>query len=1087
MAKATLEERIPKILEQRLLIKKNHRRLLKTIEALSPSDTGNLYVPGVNSFRPPRVDQIAEKLNLTEKTIRKQINEIKDIWSLPDQLPTANGNLTNDEALISALTNQHKLRWDPQIKDYRVPELHMFNSELGTGTIYTRNKSFEGEMIVRDALGLDEMLNSYNVQGGILPPVMSMYGALKAESASLVGLNKTGKTVDPEEVEKLKNYFDAALAELDNEELFSEIDDKTLFNLEHSVANTIDSQEEAARSVPHELAPQYQNIPSHVPIHWFFSFNDDYNMRERGDVLIAKMRFVRESAKRAKFKLPILKEELSARKNRIAQTFLNESIGNYVMENFKDEIEAGMFDIKDEETGETIDQKIPSGKKFRHHIRDAYFTEKDEAKLRKKLLKPFKSNYGKVENFDRLFQNAVERYAFSSSVSGLESVNERMRVDQHKKAENEERIPNIEDTVSEYTRYLEALKAEEGEGHAWFTKKVAMTPTETKAQRMIAKASYKALYTNIVIPELEKIVGHSLNIKLHTDPEISVFVPEPGKMLGMNAYSDDLLNGTIIASYPRINRQDSNIPTLNSYARLQAKHAANVANRVKSRAERPKTINEFDKNNSLGWSDVAWTSWGAEGFLVQPKLVIAPTRMKGEYRGPTETVHFLKTPTRHDTGKLSEMAHKGNRGTNEIKRLEKGGGTTGSTYQIKHPDRSVEWTFSDDAFFEKIAEEYGVQYTIFKSKLDRARSESAIQKWGLKLETLKEKIAEEAELNNIFLANDYHLGNANLAGRPNNIDMIRGSVIPALQAIGFENISAYMGTEFCNGGQAWKSYNAMFEGEHDNQQSELENEWLLSQGLRTHFKKEGFEGEQLEAKINAHMSDYSSELKYVRPSFRIDDQIEMYRNIVQPVTKELLENDTKVFLGSGNHFGSTVRGTQDEATRLEQLYDIKYSKTGQLMKVPANGNGFTIRPVRLPGDILSGEKYEGVPALFAHKMQSGNTEIGQLSKQGVGIRDDLQLIYTSDRHHPGMGAERGKYFVLDTGEATVVDFVQNIGKSSSVRGTVTSGYSPHGNQLFSARFFLDDVVDTIIGWPERAERQRLNQEILKQEMSNIYN
>lgn len=53
------ERKIPKVLEERILINEEDRALLKTIEELSPRDTGNLYVtPTIFQSVVPTLKQI---------------------------------------------------------------------------------------------------------------------------------------------------------------------------------------------------------------------------------------------------------------------------------------------------------------------------------------------------------------------------------------------------------------------------------------------------------------------------------------------------------------------------------------------------------------------------------------------------------------------------------------------------------------------------------------------------------------------------------------------------------------------------------------------------------------------------------------------------------------------------------------------------------------------------------------------------------------------------------------------------------------------------------------------------------------------
>ena len=167
---------VPKILEQRLLIDKTDRQILQAIERLSPFDTGNLYVTGNDMDKDiPSVEMIADEVKMKPNTLMKHLSHIRDVWEVSENLPTGNGKYTADEALVHTLLNQHKLRFDPQIDDYRVPQIHFYTSELGLGNLYVNEKAFEGERIFRKAMGFDEIMNSYHIQGGIMPPPFEEY------------------------------------------------------------------------------------------------------------------------------------------------------------------------------------------------------------------------------------------------------------------------------------------------------------------------------------------------------------------------------------------------------------------------------------------------------------------------------------------------------------------------------------------------------------------------------------------------------------------------------------------------------------------------------------------------------------------------------------------------------------------------------------------------------------------------------------------------------------------------------------------------------------------------------------------------
>ena len=86
--------------------------------------------------------RISKSNEIKPEILQQQLDEISTIWNIPESQPTFDGMITPEQAEILALNNQHKLRFDTEINDYRVPRVHLYNGELGTGTLYARNKAF---------------------------------------------------------------------------------------------------------------------------------------------------------------------------------------------------------------------------------------------------------------------------------------------------------------------------------------------------------------------------------------------------------------------------------------------------------------------------------------------------------------------------------------------------------------------------------------------------------------------------------------------------------------------------------------------------------------------------------------------------------------------------------------------------------------------------------------------------------------------------------------------------------------------------------------------------------------------------------
>jgi len=1059
------KQAIPKVLEERLLISEEHRKILKAAEKLSPVDTGYIYMPGNPLDRQvPTVGMIAEEAGMKEEEVRKKISEIKDVWKLPDKLPT-NFRFTEEEALISALVNQHKLRWDPEIGDYRVPRIHVYNGELGTGMLYTNKKAFLGEQLFRRATGLNEMLNSYHVQGGVMPSIIMMFGKRKNNAAIMTGLNQTGKIPSKKEFDNLKNLLEMVQK--------GEITPKQAKNLRDYVVNTIDSQPEAAGSVAHELAVLLKGIPEHVPIHLFYSFNDDSNLSEIEDVMITNINEIRRLTSKAAENLPKMKEQLHETKRSVATFALSLGVADYLLKVIAEAEEAPPKEGEKKEG-------LPTGKAFRKYIDEKFFFEENGnaspglKKLKITLKKRYFTELGREDeaDFEREFENAKIRYFNNPAITELGDIKRRKGVDEKKRTRTVTNLVNLKDGIAELEEYAKAIEAEKQEGHAWFTKKIAITPTQAKAKLMLEKIIYKDIYEKILIPKVKELLGKNLNINLHTDREISVFVEDPATLLKMNDYPDNKLYGTIITSVPRTNRQRSNEPLLDSIRELQKKHETAIATRLKLKMQKPKTVREFAKRHSSAFSDVIFTSWGADGYRMMPKFVIEPTELRGEYQGDTETAWYLKCPTRHDVEALGDLLKKGNRGTWEGKRLEKGGPTTGNVVQIIYPDQSQEWMFVDDKHYEWLADTFGAKAQALEKKLANARSETSRQKLTEELEEIYEQV--RPNMGYVLLANDLHFGAFNLQGRPNNIDYIRASQLAALQSLGFNTITAAAETEALHGDMKIRSH-----GYYSYKEGQLEDP--ITFGIKLGMLENGLKKQGANLKtILEHVQAYTEEQMHSRSVFHPEKQKEMFKNLAHPMFVELMENDVVVYFGSGNHWQQSH--SENEANALALMFNQKYAYKGLLRTLDTStGQSYSIDTIKLPSN-------EGIDirAVLAHKMWHGSTEISDLANQAIGQKKDALFYITADRHHPGQVAEKERYFVLDVGKQTTMKRVPEIGKASSVRGTAAMGYSQRRDLLYSMRLWLDPVVSKIIGWDEKREVLKTNWDTIQSEMADYY-
>ena len=1068
---------VPKVLEERLLINNEDRVLLKTIEEMSPRDTGNIYVTGNALNLPvPTLHMISERLNKSEKDVLNQLKKIGKIWKIPDKnnLPTGNGIWDKEHAYIHAIGNQHKLRWDEKLGDYRVPKVHMFNALLSTGTLIANNDAFEGEKIVRQSLGLDDMLNSYNVQDGIMPEIIEIYGKAKHQRALLTGLNKTGRPKDPEKIEAARKTLEIEAHELT---------EKQWKNLEEYVFDTNNSFEEAAKSVAHEIAEMYKNIPEHVDIHWYFGASDFANMKEIESSLIAQRRITNREMKKANEELPKWRDELSELKQENAKNLVNKLLADKV------------YLYVNNQRSKFDDDEFPgNGKEFKGIVNKYFFNKggqpaKRIQQLKENIKKKYEKTLGKsVELFDSIFDTAVIDYQEFSSFNQLKSHKEKQTDNLEKKTI---KISTLEDKINETQRFENALIQEETQGPSWFTGHIAIKPTDAKVLQMVKKQRYKSLYEDILIPELKKLTGKNHRIHLHTDKIISVHVPDPEHQFNWENMNEEERKGvpigTIMTSFPQTNVERSNEPIQGGFAQLQKFQQNILSERVREKREKAKTHGEFNKGDH-GFSDFYFTGHAAEGYKSQTKFRIAPTRIQGEYSFDKEMTTFLKLPSRHDYKKLYNLMTKGNTGTWYAKRADKGGDTAGNVIVIDHPDRSQEQIFFNDKYYEEIGKKYGprvkeLENSIFEleEKVSRKGTKKYKESHEKKLNAAKkelENIYEEVkpEFYNVFNANDLHFGEWSWPGRFSLEEGIRASQMAALQSMGLDSMKYSIITEAFNGAQAFRSYDAKKLGTWKSAIDVRKNLNNLTEAMI----KKGYS--QKEMLIYRDLITQEITDGIVSP--KLESQINDFTEYEQSLFHELMNNGTKVFVGMGNHHQASGKNMQSEGDIIVNILDSDkfYRNLGllELGTAATSGQSYNYDHVALPGK--NGKNIEGI---VAHKMDHGRTEIDGPIEQMVKTKDNAVYGFTADRHHSGAVAQSGKMIVLDVGKPGVNPFVQMIGKASSTRGTQIPGYDPNGtNGYLSTRQFTDLVVEKIIGWDEKASILKTCHSLIEESMKD---
>ena len=1064
-----VKKEVPKVLEERVLINSDDRNILKAAEELSPHNTGRFLVTSsILDNYVPSISEIAKKVGKSEEEVKQTWEKVAKIWNLPlNALPKNNGYYSDEEALTNALVNQHKLRWDENLKDYRVTKMHWLSGEMGTGTLFTNNDAFLGEKIVRQAMGIDNYLVSYHMQGGIMPDIVTLFGKNKNKRAIMTGLNKSNPDIDDRELGLIVQQLNLLNQELGRPNLSK----KSIKNLEKYVVNTVDSMEEAAESVGFELADQVKNLEPFAELHCYWSYNDDYNQSEIEDKNIAILRNVHKKMRDAEEKLPSLLEYEENLKEDLVKSRIDAELTNRYYN----------FLIEKRNKSKNGDFK-DSGKEFKAYA-DEFFRTRDgkrkysiDKKLRKELNEKSKKILGReFETFDSIFEDNWNRfYDLDTSMKQVSNHREKINNDLDKIGKD---LKKTRDEINEANSFARSHLVEEMEGHAWFTKKIAITPTEAKGLETIKKEIYKGIYEDILIPAIKKYSNRpDLKIFLHTDDIMSVEVADPQYTIEGKKEFKNRPIGTIFTSLPRTNAQWSNEPLTNSFAKLQSFHEGEISNAVASGKERPKTRGDFDKRD-FAHTDVYFSSWGADGYLSQRKFTVDPTTVQGEYAKNAHITAYIKTPTRHDLSKLAELMIRGNKGTWSGKRLAKGGTISGSTLLIEHANRSPEEIFFDDRYFKKVAlteidegegkkTTLGKKYNELEKKIFEAKNETEKEI----LENERQELLKFAKpvIGRVFLQNDEHLGSYSTPGRPSNADTVTSSQLTAIQTYGVNGFDISLMSEALHGELLYNSYDSKRESATNNDLAHTTDPVSFMKNLKlleSKMKLNGANDKDILEKVNETVKYYTEEFADGQPSFKPEDQKNMFRQLLYSPNIELMENGVPLLLGTGNHWMGK-KDSEDEASVIASILDGKgkYQEQGILIRGQgASGQSFNYDYFKLPSS-----DGKGIDAVFAHKMWHGQTEIDQIANQAIKTRSSARYYFTGDRHHPGSIAQGGKMGVLDAGKQSTIPYAKMIGKSASVNGHMVAGYGKNNELVLSTRYFLNPVVDEISGWDYKA-------------------
>jgi len=648
--------------------------------------------------------------------------------------------------------------------------------------------------------------------------------------------------------------------------------------------------EEGAESVAYELSDLVKNLKPFSELHLYWSYNDDYNQSEIEDKNIALLMKIHKGMEEALEKIPDLRENLELLEETAVPDKINSEIANRYYE---------FLLQKRNDLGKKFAER---GEDFRKYTKEFFENRKGEKRaiLKKDILKVL----GAIpSDFDYEFGEGCN--AFYDKYTTMKQVSNRREQINKNAAKSIKAFEKAKKELERLSAFENSYLAEKYGGPAWFTKKIAITPTEAKSLEIIKKEMYKDLYDQVLIPAIKKYSGRDdLQIFLHTDDMICVEVPDPQDSIEGRKDDENRHIGTIFASIPRTNSQWSNEPLLISFAKVQGLHEGEISKAVASGHKKPKTKKDFDKR-ALADANFVLSSWGADGYLSQYKFRVDPTTIFGEYAKDSNIVGYIKIPTRHDLHKLSELMFRGNKGTWAGKRLAKGGTVSGSDLLIEHADGTIEEIFFDDTYFKKVAnmevDFYGKKIILGEeyNDLEKKILETKNKKNIVALENQRQILLEKArpQIGRLFLQNDLHVGSYSTPGRPSNLDTITSSQLAALQTYGINGFQMSLMSEALHCELVFRSYDSKRESASNDDltySTDPVTFMLRLNLLESKMRKQGASDKQIIEAMKLYVEEFENSLSIFKP----EDQLNMFDEIVVPANIELMENGVPLFLGT---------------------------------------------------------------------------------------------------------------------------------------------------------------------------------------------
>lgn len=178
--------------------------------------------------------------------------------------------------------------------------------------------------------------------------------------------------------------------------------------------------------------------------------------------------------------------------------------------------------------------------------------------------------------------------------------------------------------------------------------------------------------------------------------------------------------------------------------------------------------------------------------------------------------------------------------------------------------------------------------------------------------------------------------------------------------------------------------------------------------------------------------------------------------------QELLVNNCKIVFVSGNHYnGSSLH--HDEAVEFANMVDPtgEYKDKGQVIVFGGFGQKYGSGVFRISG---------GKSVYTAHKLDARTDEILGAMQQISHANIKADIVAFFDRHQGGGGFADGSAFIMGLGKQPWNEYVDEIGKQASVRGTMNLFHDPKKNGYVAWEYVPDKALEKYMRFPENKVR-----------------